>query len=130
LVYGDLVAPDISHVLREKFALAFNKPGRIGAFKPVRAAGMDKSRAEALAAEILAGLAEDPALLVRFINDTGIAPQDLMANAGSTEMLGAVLEHVLSDESLLLTLTASRNLKPEDLVGALNTLQKPALGSP
>ncbi len=107
-----------------------DKPGpRIGNFKPAKITGMDQDQAEAIGAETLAALAEDPALLVRFMGETGVGPSDLRAAAGTPEMLAAVLEYVLANEPLLLTIAASRNLKPEQLSAALAKLQKPALGS-
>jgi hypothetical protein len=106
------------------------KPGtRIGAFKPVKSAGMDIEMAEAFAANCLAHLAEDPARLVRFMTDTGIGPDDLRASAGSRDVLVAVLEHVLGDESLLLVVASTLNTKPETLMLAAHVLQKPVLGS-
>ena len=102
---------------------------RIGNFKPAKPARLDQERAEAIGAETLAALAEDPAMLVRFISDTGIDPADLRANAGAPEMLIAVLDYVLADEPLLLTLTATRDIKPDMLAAALVKLQKPALHS-
>lgn len=101
-------------------------PGpRIGAFKPVKGAGIDAEKAEALAASALSTIAEEPDRLTRFLTDTGFAPADLMARAGEREVLVAVLEHVASDESLLLVVAANHRVKPEDVMLALQALQTP-----
>ena len=102
-----------------------SQPGRIGAFKPAKSAGMSADAAEALAATALAAIAEDPARLSRFLTDTGVSPKDLLARAGERDMLVAVLEHVASDESLLLVVTANANVKPEVVMQALHVLQAP-----
>jgi hypothetical protein len=90
---------------------------------------IDRSRAEAIAAEALAALADDPPVLVRFLRDTGMGPADLAASAGTAETLIAVLEFVLADEALLLTVAARRSLPPEAFTAAIGVLQRPALGS-
>src|SRR5437773_1706072 len=63
--------------------------------------------AEALALHALAFLAEDPERLGRFLALTGIGPADLKARAGEPEFLGGVLDHLLSDERLLLDILAT-----------------------
>jgi Protein of unknown function (DUF3572) len=106
------------------------RPGaRIGAFKPVRSAALDAEKAEAMAATALGALAEEPDRLSRFMAETGLEPQDLMARAGSRDILSAVLEYVLADESLLLVVAAANQVKPEALGEALAVLQKPTQGS-
>lgn len=79
---------------------------------------LDLERAEAIALSGLAFLAEDGERLGRFLRLTGIDPQDLMANAGSAATLAAVLEHLLSDESMLLVFAASKGVAPEDIAPA------------
>ena len=102
------------------------RPGaRIGAFKPVKGAGLDAEKAEALAASALGTIAEEPARLSRFITDTGLAPADLMARAGERDVLIAVLEHVVGDESLLLVVAATHRVKPDEVMAALAVLQTP-----
>jgi Protein of unknown function (DUF3572) len=108
----------------------FKPAARIGAFKPVTSQAMDVDRAEALAATCLVHLTEDAARLSRFMTETGIGPDALSAGAGSREVLVAVLEHVLGDESLLLVVASAQSCQPETLMRAVHVLQKPALGSP
>jgi Protein of unknown function (DUF3572) len=105
--------------------LRMSRVGRIGAFKPVKTAGMSVDEAEALAAVALSALAEDPARLTRFMADTGLSPQELAARAGDRDVLTAVLEHVAGDESLLLVVTANARAKPEAVMHALHLLQTP-----
>jgi hypothetical protein len=102
---------------------------RIGAFKPVRAAAMDMERAEVLAATVLAVLAEEPARLGRFLADSGMDPSELAARAGERDVLIAVLEHVLGDESLLLVVASMQRVSPLEVQRARDVLQAPALGS-
>jgi hypothetical protein len=102
---------------------------RIGAFKPAKSAGLSVDEAEALAATVFATLTGDPPRLVRFMTDSGIGPDDLRAAAGTRDILVAVLEHVLADESLLLVVATETNSKPETLMAALGLLQTPAQGS-
>lgn len=109
--------------------MAFRPPPRIGNFKPARSRGTDRTAAEELAAEVLVAVAEDPAVLQRFMRDTGFGPDDIRSNAASGEFLAGVLDYVVSDEALLLAVTSSRQMKPELLMQALAQLQKPALGS-
>ncbi len=86
---------------------------------------LDAERAETIAAEGLAFLAEDPSRLVRFMRDTGIGPDELRAAAGSRDTAIAVLEHLLSDESMLLVFTSEKGLQPEIAARALQLLQGP-----
>ncbi len=109
--------------------MGFRAPARIGNFKPSKSSGMDRAGAEDLAAQILVAVAEDPAVLQRFMADTGFGPDDIRRSAGSSDFLAGVLEYVLADEPMLLAITSDRQLKPELLMQALTQLQKPALGS-
>jgi hypothetical protein len=98
---------------------------RIGAFKPVRAAPMDAERAEAAAAAALLTLTETPERLSRFMRETGLTATDLAERAGHRDLLAAVLEHVLSDESLLLVVATTQRVTPDRLQLALQLLQGP-----
>jgi hypothetical protein len=74
---------------------------------------LDRDRADATALAALAFLAEDAQRLGRFLALTGIGPAELKAGAGSPEVLGAVLDHLLGDETLLLTFVANAGLPAE-----------------
>ena len=74
---------------------------------------LTKETAEALALQGLTFLAGDAARLSRFLTLTGIDPGDLRDWDGNTAIQGAVLEHLLSDESLLLVFAAEAGVGPE-----------------
>jgi hypothetical protein len=74
--------------------------------------------AETVAAQALAFLASEEAHLFRFLALTGLDLARLRAEAGSREVLRAVLDHLASDESLLLTFAANAKLAPEAVARA------------
>jgi hypothetical protein len=88
--------------------------------KPSRRPRLDLSGAETLAANALSFLAEEPARLVPFCRMSGIEPAELAASAHET--LRAVLEHLASDDSLLLVFTSSRGMDPETVHRAIALL--------
>ena len=94
-------------------------------FKPQKRAKMTADDAEAVAADALALIAEDPRRLNRFLTESGLSPQDLMQRARERDMLAAVLDHVVSDESLLLLISAERNHAPEAILAAQEMLSGP-----
>jgi hypothetical protein len=71
-----------------------------------------RDEAEEAAAAALLFLTEDEGRLTRFLGESGLAPADLRAAAGEPHLLTAVLDHLLSDESLLLVFTAGAGLDP------------------
>lgn len=79
--------------------------------------------AEKLALTALAFLAGDGQRLTRFLQLTGIAPDRLLTDAGQTATLVAVLEHLASDESLLLVFASSANIDPAEILPALELLR-------
>jgi Protein of unknown function (DUF3572) len=94
-------------------------------FKTPKAAPVDRGRAETIAAEGLAFLAEDSGKLDYFLTETGIDVDRLRSSAGSPEVLQAVLEHINANEPLLLVFADSRQIKPETIALALAVLQGP-----
>ena len=76
----------------------------------------DRAEAERIAALALAFLAEDPNRLGRLVAESGIAPADLGRSAGSLEVAVAVIDHLMGNESLLLTFAANHRIPPEHLV--------------
>jgi hypothetical protein len=82
--------------------------------------------AESIAAQGLAFLAAEPARLGRFLSLTGLTPGQVRARAGAPEILAAVLEHLVGDESLLLVFAASASVAPETIAPALAALQAEA----
>lgn len=69
--------------------------------------------AAALALKGLAFLASDPNRLVRFLQLTGMEADNLREQAGEEATLVAVLDHLLSDQSLLLVFAAGVPTPPE-----------------
>jgi hypothetical protein len=84
--------------------------------------------AESIAAQGLAFLAGEPARLARFLELTGLTPDQVRARVDSPEFLAAVLEHILSDESLLLVFAGNASIPPECVAPALAVLQQPGSG--
>ena len=70
------------------------------------------SEAQALAVSALAYIAADEVRLERFLSLTGLNPSNLRGIASRPEFLGAVLEHMLSDETLLLAFCANGQHDP------------------
>ena len=86
---------------------------------------LSRDAAETLGAEALAFLAEEPVRLGAFFAASGLQPSDVRANAGSPELLSAVLDYLSRDESLLLVFAASRQVAAESIGQAIARLQAP-----
>jgi hypothetical protein len=91
---------------------------------------LTRDSAEDIAVQALAFLAAEPARLTRFLGLTGLAPQDIRAQVNRPQFLAAVLEHVLADESLLLSFTANASIAPRAVAPALALLQQSGYGAP
>ncbi len=78
--------------------------------RPVR---LDRDAAVAIAAQAVAFLAADDDRLGRFLALTGLSPTELKAGLGQPAFLGAVLDHLLGDEALLLAFAESVEIAPE-----------------
>lgn len=87
-----------------------------------RRAEQNRDQDEAIAAEALAFLAEEPDRLGRFLSLAGIDPGGIREAAGQPGFLMAVMEHLMSDDSLLITFAANRGVKPETVVRAAHRL--------
>jgi hypothetical protein len=90
-------------------------------------AGKSTSRAREEAATELAiaaltFLASDTERLERFLALTGLGPQSLRAAAREPSFLLGVLDHVASDESLLLAFANENGIDPEDVGRARDAL--------
>jgi len=66
-----------------------------------------------LAASALAFVAAEPERLQRFLNLTGLGPQNLRDAAGDPAFHGSVLEYMLGDEELLVRFATESELRPE-----------------
>ena len=72
-----------------------------------------RADAELVAIQALGFLAAEPERLQRFLDLTGLDVGSLRAAASNPGFLGAVLDHVLSDQSLLLIFAEDQQLPPD-----------------
>jgi len=72
----------------------------------------ERDAAEEIGIRALGFLASDPERLGRFFELTGLSPADIRAAAADPAFWLAVLEHLASDESLLLAFAAHEGLDP------------------
>jgi Protein of unknown function (DUF3572) len=83
---------------------------------------MNREVAKTLAVEALSFLANDLDRFGRFLALTGINPNEIRALARESEFLVAVLDHVLSDQSLLQAFASEARCNPADLGAARTAL--------
>jgi hypothetical protein len=86
---------------------------------------LTKDAAESMAIEVLGFLAEDPARLYRFLALSGLGLDNLRAAAKEPGFLAAVLDHLASDEALLLAFAAKSTHEPSAIVRAREVLSPP-----
>lgn len=79
--------------------------------------------AELLAIQALGFLVEEPERLERFLSLTGISIDTLKQDAGNHAVLSAILDHLLKDESLLLTFAANNGADPASIARAHHRLE-------
>jgi len=77
-----------------------------------------------LAVQALAFIAEDEARLSGFVAATGIAPQSIRDAAREPNFLAGVLDHILTDETLLIALADTAGIDPAEFARARQTLGK------
>jgi hypothetical protein len=82
-------------------------------------------RAEALAIAALTFLANDPDRLGAFLALSGLGPDSLRSAAGEPQFLLGVLDHVVSDEKLLLDFAEHEGVDPFDITRARHALEGP-----
>jgi hypothetical protein len=68
--------------------------------------------AAAIALRALAFLAENPNRISRFLDFTGVDPRTIGTLATQTDFQKAVLDHLLSEESMLLEFCTSESVEP------------------
>ena len=85
-----------------------------------------RQQAEAIAIQALGFLAGNPQRLARFLQLSGLDPAGIRAAASDSAFLAGVLEHVTSDEALLVAFAAEAAIKPEDIARARAILSGPA----
>jgi Protein of unknown function (DUF3572) len=87
---------------------------------------LTKSGAETIAIEVLSFLAADPVRLDNFLALSGIGMENLRAAAAEPGFLAAILEHLASDEKLLLAFAAHAGQNPEAIAKAREILSPPS----
>jgi hypothetical protein len=81
-----------------------------------------REAAEMLAIEALAFIAEESRSLSRFLEASGIPAEQLRVASREPGFLGAVLEHMLGDQRLLVAFTQSAGIKPAEVARAAGLL--------
>jgi hypothetical protein len=79
---------------------------------------MTPAEGQDLAVRAFTFLADDPARIERFLALTGLNPAELRAHIDSPAFLAGVLEHILQDETLLLTFSAEAHIDPASVAVA------------
>lgn len=74
---------------------------------------LSPEHAETLGLQALAHLASEDDHLMAFLNLTGLGLDDLKERANDPQVLGAVLDYLMSNEEVLLTFCAAADLNPE-----------------
>jgi len=83
---------------------------------------LTRDGAEGVAIAALGFLASDPERLGRFLSLSGLGPETLRASAREPWFFTAILDHVLSDEALVLAFAAETGNAPETLAVARHVL--------
>lgn len=82
----------------------------------------NSDNAEVIALKALGFLAQDGERFQRFLSLTGLELQAIRQAASDPAFLGGVLDHLLSDQSLLLAFAEGEGLPPEAIARARGTL--------
>ena len=98
------------------------------ALKRDRPARLTRDEAETVAIRALGFLADDPRRLTRFLSLTGMEPATLMAGAETSTVQTAVLDYLLTDESLLMVFSGHAALAPDVVPAARALLARDADG--
>jgi len=80
---------------------------------------------EDIAVAVLGWIAEDEDRLYPFLNASGLDPASLREAARDPGFLGAVLDHVVGNEPVLIACAQALETKPERVVAAWRRLQPP-----
>lgn len=87
---------------------------------------VDLEDASTVALQVLTFLASSPDRIGRFLALTGTDPQALRSKLGSAEFQAAILDHLMADESLLLTYSAEYRTDPEMISACHRVLTRAA----
>jgi hypothetical protein len=74
-----------------------------------------REAAERLAVAALSYLASEPEHLGGFLAATGVGPNDIRSAASDPEFLSGVLDHIASDEPLLIAFAQHANIDPAEI---------------
>jgi Protein of unknown function (DUF3572) len=86
--------------------------------------------ARSVAVSALAFIGADSDRLSRFLNLTGLGPENLRTAAADPAFLGSVLDYLVGDEELLVAFAADAGLKPEAVARAHEVLCGPHESEP
>src|SRR5215510_15328044 len=84
-----------------------------------------RTAAEDLAVAALGFIAGEPERLGRFLALSGIGPDSIRAAAREPQFLAGVLDHITSDERLLLAFATENDIDPEAAMRARDVLAGP-----
>lgn len=84
-----------------------------------------QAAAEGLAVAALGFIAAEPERLGRFLALSGIDPDSIRAAAREPQFLAGVLDHITSDERLLLAFATENDIDPEAVMRARDVLAGP-----
>jgi len=82
----------------------------------------NREAAEAVAVQALGFLAEDGSRLERFLALSGLNPSEIRAAAGTPNFLAGVLDHIVSDDRLLIAFAEQSGLAPPEIEKAHSAL--------
>jgi Protein of unknown function (DUF3572) len=84
-----------------------------------------QAAAQGLAVAALGFIAAEPERLGRFLALSGIGPDSIRAATREPQFLAGVLDHITSDERLLLAFAAENDIDPETVMRARDALAGP-----
>jgi hypothetical protein len=79
-----------------------------------------------MAITALTFIAAEPERLGRFLALSGIGPESIRDAAGDPQFLVGVLDHLVSDETLLLAFAEQNDIDPEEVMRARESLAGPS----
>jgi hypothetical protein len=85
---------------------------------------IDLAESEALAIDALAFLAGNPEELGRFLALTGLGPANLRQAASDPGFLAGVLDHIMTDEALLLSFAGQQGVDARTVAAAARRLRR------
>jgi Protein of unknown function (DUF3572) len=90
--------------------------------RPASDARQQQGAAEQLAIAALAFIAAEHDRFARFVDLSGITVDSIRAFAHEPDFLAGVLDHLVSDEALLVTFAAENEIDPHDVLATRDLL--------